>query len=157
MPGNGEIVEENLQDSGDSEERVTFSSERALQMPPRLPIFSGDAKDSPFDLWLFEVQCLQVEKRAENEIKTSIRRSLKGQASRTLMLLGIEASVEDIIVKFKSVFGPIQSTSTVLSTFYSIKQREGEDAGVFASRLEDCAYTRRPPQGGWKRHRHPPC
>ena len=107
---------------------------------PRLPIFSGDAKDTTFDLWSFEIKCLQTEGRAEADIRLAIRRSLKGQASRTLMSLGTEASVENILAKFSSVFGPTESISTVLSKFYSLRQKEGEDAGSFASRLEDCLY-----------------
>ena len=66
---------------------------------PRLPIFSGDAKDTTFDLWSFEIKCLQTEGRAEADIRLAIRRSLKGQASRTLMSLGTEASVENILSK----------------------------------------------------------
>ena len=107
---------------------------------PRLPIFSGDARDTNFDLWDFEVKCLQSEGRAEADIKLAIRRSLKGQASRTLMSLGTDANVHNILKKFRAVFGPTESVSTVLSKFYSMRQSEGEDAGAFASRLEDCLF-----------------
>lgn len=113
---------------------------RYPQVLPRLPPFSGDAKDTTFNLWHFEVQCMLEEKRAEADIKLAIRRSLKGQASRTLMSLGTTASVSDILKKFKTVFGSTESSQTVLSTFYSLRQKEGEDAGTFASRLEDCLY-----------------
>ena len=113
---------------------------RHMHALPRLPIFSGDAKDTSYDLWSFEVKCLQSEGRAEADIKLAIRRSLKGQASRSLMSLGTAASVQDILAKFSATFGPTESISTVLSTFYSLRQREGEDAGSFANRLEDCLY-----------------
>ena len=112
--------------------------ERLSHIPPRLPPFSGDDKDTQFDLWHYEVQCLQAENRPEADIKQAIRRSLKGQAQLTLMSLGIDASVQSIIDKFKTVFGPTLSIQTVLSNFYSMRQKEGEDSGSFANRLEDC-------------------
>ena len=105
---------------------------------PRLPVFSGQDKDTPFDVWRFEVQCLQSEGRSENDIKLAIRRSLKGQASRTLLSLGVEAAVSNIIKKFNAVYGSTETAHTILRTFYSLSQREGEDAGSFAVRLEDC-------------------
>ena len=54
---------------------------------PRLPPFSGDDKDCQFDLWHYEVQCLEQEKHPESDIKLAIRRSWRGQAQRTLMSL----------------------------------------------------------------------
>ena len=107
---------------------------------PRLPVFSGDDKDCQFDLWHFEVQCLEAEKRPEADIKLAIRRSLKGQAQRTLLALGIDAKLSEILTKFKTVFGPSHSIQTVLSTFYSLRQKEGEDAGSFSNRLQDCLH-----------------
>ena len=56
------------------------------------------------------------------------------------MSLGNDASVSEIVTKFKTVFGPSQSAQTVLSTFYSLRRKEGEDAGTFASRLQDCLH-----------------
>ena len=104
---------------------------------PRLPQFSGEAKDANFAIWKYEVQCLINEKRSDTEIKTAIRRSLRGRASRTLLTLGEDASSADILNKFKSVFGSTQTAQTVLSTFYTLRQKDGEDAGTFAGRLED--------------------
>lgn len=119
---------------------LTDLQDRNVHMLPRLPVFSGDAKDTPFDLWHFEVECLQAEKHSEGDIKLAIRRSLRGQASRSLMSLGIKASVSEILEKFRTIFGPSESTSSVLSTFYSLRQKEGEDAGAFSNRLIDCLH-----------------
>ena len=104
---------------------------------PRLPIFSGDTKDTSFDLWRYEVECLRCEQTRETDIQVAIRRSLKGQASRTLMSLGVGASVEEILTKFQSVFGPNETAQTILSRFFGLKQAETESAGAFAARLED--------------------
>ena len=123
---------QNNQSKSDKDERMHWSA------PPRLPVFSGDEKDTPFELWQFEIQCLQGEGRDEMDVRAAIRRSLKGKASRTLMTLGVNASVSMILDKFSSVFGPTETAQTVLSRFYSLRQKECEDAGSFAARLEDC-------------------
>ena len=123
----------------DSTEKKTDSKFTSYVLP-RLPPFSGDDKDCQFDLWHYEVQCLEQENHPESDIKLAIRRSLRGQAQRTLMSLGINASLKTILEKFKIVFGPTQAAQTVMSTFYSLRQREGEDAGSFANRLRNCLH-----------------
>ena len=129
-----------MADKDDTEVKGAMGGMGYSHVLPRLPPFSGDDKDTQFDLWHYEVQCLEAEKRPEADIKLAIRRSLKGQAQRTLLALGIEASLSEILDKFKTVYGPSQSIQTVLSTFYSLRQKEGEDAGAFANRLEDCLH-----------------
>ena len=45
---------------------------------PKISQFSGDKKDTSYDLWKFEVKCLQEdEKYSEEMIKQAIRKSLK--------------------------------------------------------------------------------
>ena len=53
------------------------------------------------------------------------------------MTLGVEASVDDIFLKNQSVFGPTETAQDILSRFYSLQQDQTEDAGAYASRLED--------------------
>ena len=107
---------------------------------PRLPVFSGDAKDVPYEQWQFEVQCLQRERWSEEDLKLLIRRSVKGQAASTLVNLGIDASVAQVLAKFENVFGSGVAASTVMAKFFSLKQAEGETAGVFARRIEETAH-----------------
>ena len=121
-------------DECDSE---TFLSERTTVLP-RLPLFSGEGKDSPCEVWRFEGECLVAEKRREADVRLAIRRSIKGQASLSLLSLGVDATVEQILNKFDSCFAPTETSQTVLSTFYSLRQKEGESAGSFAMRLENC-------------------
>ena len=104
---------------------------------PRLSLFSGETKDAAFDLWKYEVECLRAEGKREADVRLAIRRSLKGQASRTLMTLGVGASVDDILLKFQSVFGPTETAQNILSRFYSLQLGPTEDAGAFAACLED--------------------
>lgn len=119
------------------ENEVRVKRELDSMVLPRLPVFSGDEKDCPYDVWEFEVKCLLQEERSQHDIRLAIRRSLKGQAARTLMSLGTEASVKDILTKFEAVFGETLTAQTVLSQFYSLRQKTGEDAGAFALRLEN--------------------
>ena len=89
---------------------------------PRLPLFSGETKDAAFDLWKYEVECLRAEGKREADVRLAIRRSLKGQASRALMTLDVGASVDDILLKFQSVFGPTEIAQNILGRFYSLQQ-----------------------------------
>jgi hypothetical protein len=66
-----------------------------------------------------------------------MRRSLKGSASRVLMRLGPNASVEEILYKLDSVYGIVEEKETLLANFYSARQKENEDVSTWACRLED--------------------
>ena len=104
---------------------------------PRLPTFSGDKKgEATFDLWKYKVQCLLKDNYSEPVIFQSIRRSLKGEASRIVMLLGHDATITDILDKFESVYGSVHGKATVLSEFYSAKQGD-DDVANWGCRLED--------------------
>ena len=111
---------------------MTEEEHKSMRVLPRLPLFSGDG-DVTFDQWEFEVQCLIKEHWAEDDLKLLIRRSLKGQASRTLMNLGTDATVAQIVKKFQSVYGTILTSTSIMAQFYSLRQTPGEDAGSFAS------------------------
>ena len=103
----------------------------------RLPIFSGDTKDTAFHLWRYKMECLRRKQMREADVQIAIRRSLKGQASRTLLSLGVGAPVDEILAKFQSVFGTTENAHTILGRFFSLRQTETEGARAFAARLED--------------------
>ena len=103
----------------------------------RLPDFSGEAKHTSFEIYKYEIMCLIQEGVKETNIRAAIRRSVRGQAQKTLLILGTDAKVSDILKKFETTFGPTLSAQTVLANLYTMKQREGEDAGSFGARLED--------------------
>lgn len=116
------------------------TSDKSLNpyQPPRLPSFSGDKKgDATFDLWKYEVECLMKEKYTDSVIAHSIRRSVKGEAARVIMRLGSDASVPEILHKLESIFGTIDTKASVLSQFFSARQREDEDVSSWGCRLED--------------------
>ncbi|CAC5420233.1 unnamed protein product [Mytilus coruscus] len=83
---------------------------------PRIVPFSGSDKDESYDLWKYEIECLQQEKYDEDVILQSMRRSFKGEAGKVAMRLGSKASVKDIMEKM---------------------EKEGEDVSAWGCRLED--------------------
>ena len=70
-------------------------------------------------------------------IGRAIRNSTKGEAARVIMRLGPDATVPDIIYKLESIFGKIDTKSSVLAEFFSAKQRDDEDVASWGCRLED--------------------
>jgi len=105
---------------------------------PRLPFFSGEpGKDSEYDLWKYEVDCLlESGVHGQDTILQAIRKSLKGEAALVAMKLGSQASTASLLTKLKSAFGTIRRSSVLMSEFYSIRQREDEDVATWSCRLD---------------------
>ena len=70
-------------------------------------------------------------------IAQAIRRSLRGEASNLVRRLGIGATIPEILDKFKSVYGEVDSKEHLLAKFYSSKQDENESVTKWSCRLED--------------------
>lgn len=105
---------------------------------PKICSFSGDGKGgTTYDLWKYEVMCLNKEKHSQDAILQAIRMSLKGEAGRVLMRLGPKATVDSIVRKMNSVYGEVDQTEMVLAKFYSAKQQPDEDVSSWGCRLED--------------------
>ena len=94
------IPERDIPPAAEADTKMEGNQQSSFLLQSRLPSFSGDGKDADFDLWKFGVDCLVQEGLGENTVRAFIRKSLKGQASRTLLSLGVEASVQDILAKF---------------------------------------------------------
>jgi hypothetical protein len=108
---------------------------------PRISFFSGGSQkpsDTPYDLWRYEVKCLMIEKvYSSATVANAVRRSLKGEAGRTAMILGPNADVQEIIAKLDSIYGPIDLKESLLASFYSARQGDDEDVSSWGCRLED--------------------
>ena len=125
-------------DAGGATSSLQHSSTTYTHQPPKLPVFSGDKKsDTSYDLWRYEVQCLMKDDVRATTILQSIRRSLRGNAARVLMRLGTEASIENILHRFDSVYGTVDDNENLLSQFYSASQGGNEDVSEWSCRLED--------------------
>ena len=107
---------------------------------PRLSIFYGeDGKgEVGFQTWKYEILCLQEEKKyPEDQILLAIRRSAKGEAANILRRLGVKASVKEILKKFSSSFGEIDSPELIMKKFYAIEQKPTESLVTYAARVEE--------------------
>lgn len=109
---------------------------------PKISMFSGCQKipngEVPFDQWIYEVEMLQRDGiYKEYTIFQAVRRSIRGEASRTAMRLGSSATLQQVLDKLSSNFGNIDASEDLLAKFYSAKQADTEDVTLWASRLED--------------------
>ncbi|XP_046342470.2 uncharacterized protein LOC124123221 [Haliotis rufescens] len=120
----------------------SFSSSPSTHyvQPPRISTFSGsDAKgESSFESWVFEVKCLLRDRDYPTSILTqAVRKSLKGEAGKVVLLLGESASVEEILAKLDSIYGVVSSADTLLQDFFTDCQKDSESVATWACRLED--------------------
>lgn len=105
---------------------------------PRISVFSADNKgDTTYELWRYEVTCLMKENYLPEVITQAVRKSLRGEAGRIAMRLGINASVEEIVAKMDSIYGIIDNKEILLAQFYSARQKEDETVSDWSCRLED--------------------
>ena len=107
---------------------------------PRISLFYGDSSkgEASYAQWVYEIRCLTLEKVHRPEvIAQAIRNSLRGEASNLLRRLGYGASISDILEKFDSVYGEVDSKEHLLAKFYSSKQEDHEDVTKWSCRLEN--------------------
>lgn len=107
---------------------------------PRMSIFFGEEGKGEFGFqtWKYEIQCLIHEgKYPEDQSLMAIRRSAKGEAANILRRLGTTASIVDILRKFESTFGDIDSPEIILIKFYAVEQKSSESLIAYATRIEE--------------------
>lgn len=130
-------VEVKKEPGSDEKSKTTVAS---TVHQPRISIFYGDTGkgEVTYAQWVYEVKCLMLEKVHKQElIKQAIRNSLRGEAGNLLRRLGYGATIPDILDKFDSVYGEVDSKEHLLAKFYSSKQEEHEDVTKWSCRLED--------------------
>lgn len=67
---------------------------------------------------VYEVKSLLLEETyTEDMIMQTIRRSVRGEASRLLMGLGTGVDIETILEKFESVYGTVETKEELLANF----------------------------------------
>ena len=92
---------------------------------------SNSKGDVSFEAWTFEVKCLMKDKVYHKDLLLqSVRRSLKGEASRLAMHLGEDASLSDL-QKLEIIYGIVESGTTLLQQFYNSKQDAGETVATY--------------------------
>ncbi|VDH91924.1 Hypothetical predicted protein [Mytilus galloprovincialis] len=119
-------------------QKITVSTNQ-----PRLSIFYGDTTtltkgEATYDQWRYEIRGLLQDKTHKKEaVLQAIRRSVRGEASKILMRLGTEVTIDTIMEKFESVYGVVDTKESLLAKFYSAKQKVDEDITSWSCRLED--------------------
>ncbi|KAJ8019610.1 hypothetical protein HOLleu_41263 [Holothuria leucospilota] len=96
-----------------------------LNQPPYLSLFVYNQKPKPgeadFETWKYEVECLQREGGFIKEILTSlVKRSLRSEAGEIVRHLGVNASIiQEIAEKLETLYGTVESGSTLLQQVYT--------------------------------------
>ena len=107
---------------------------------PKLPTFSG-SEDVPkqevnYDVWSFEVYCLQNALVPDYILLQSIRNSLRGNARSMLVSIGEKATVKDVLSKLDGFYASVGTAETFMQQFYTDFQKENESIVSYGSRLE---------------------
>ena len=107
--------------------------------PPRVSQFSGqDQKgDVSFDLWQAEISGLKEAGYPMPVLLHAVRKSLKGRAADMLLNMGNQVTLDQLLLKFKQVFGIVCSPQLLLEKFYNSNQNHDEAVSSWACRLED--------------------
>jgi len=107
--------------------------------PPRISQFSGqDQKgDVGFDLWQAEIAGLMEAGYPMPVLLHAVRKSLKGRAADMLLNMGTHVTLDQLLLKFKQVFGIVCTPQLLLERFYNSSQQFDESVSAWACRLED--------------------
>ena len=119
-----------------SDSRDTFIP--LIEKSPYL-YFSGTSEvpkgEVNYEVWSFEVKCLQSAETPEDVLSQAIRRSLRGLARGMLVHIGISASSEEIFNKLDGFNGYLSTAEDLMQQFYGDSQ-EGESIVSYESRSE---------------------
>jgi hypothetical protein len=112
-------------------------SEKVLGSIPKLSSFDGkDSSNYPYRRWIFDVKQLLKAGYSEKIVRMSVLRSCKGTAADILQTLGDDFTVEDVATAFDRRFASVATVESMLSTFYSAKQKADESVNSWGCRLE---------------------
>ncbi|PVD22602.1 hypothetical protein C0Q70_18420 [Pomacea canaliculata] len=67
----------------------------------------------------------------------AVRRSLRGEAARVAMRLGPQATLNELLQIFDSIFGLVVCDQDLLGSFYTARQQAGENVTQWRCRIED--------------------
>jgi len=139
--GKPPVKEEKEEEEKKKEKKRDDKKDEKKDYRPRLSQFTNAKDGASYEVWKFEVECLEEEGHPEETIRETIRRSVRGDPAKTLMRLGKSATLKEILKKFDGVYGKVVSESTLLTMFYSASQKKDEDVTAWSSRLEDLIQT----------------
>ncbi len=104
-------------------------------------MFSGEEPkpraEASYEEWVYDVTCSRKDKYPEHVMSHAIRKSLRGQAKRVLLPMGVNVTVDEMLCKLKAVFGNVAAGESVLQEFYTTAQKQGESVAAWGLRLEE--------------------
>lgn len=107
---------------------------------PRISLFYGESGKGEVNYltWRYEIRCLIEEKvYTPEQILLGIRRSVKGQASDILRRMGTKVELDDILRKFETTYGDINTPECIMKKLYSCHQEPSESVVTYATRVEE--------------------
>ena len=109
---------------------------------PYINFFSGaepvPKNESTFEEWKVEIDSLRKSPAIpEYAVKQILRNSLKGDARKTIVMLGSDPTTEQMIEKLERTCGNVASGQSVLQEFFTAEQKENESVALWGIRLEE--------------------
>ena len=124
----------------EEKEPMTFGNHSDYRhKAPRLPVFSGESKDSTFARWQYQVKVLQKGPYDQFTLLEAIHTSLRSPAADTILTMGPTASVDDIVHKLRTMYGCVSSEEALTEKLYQLKQ-EKEGITSWAFRVEEAVF-----------------
>ena len=109
-----------------------------LNKMPRLPQLSGTQREKDtvrFDQWLHSISDARNTFN-EQLVRAAINKSCVGDVADAICCLPLGATLDDIIKKFKWLYGSVESFDTLMQEFYQIVQGKSERFQTFVLQLE---------------------
>ena len=109
---------------------------------PKFTAFSGDEpkpkNEATYEEWKYEVNCtLKAGTYTEDILAQAMRKSLRNQAKRVILPLGVTANVESMLKRLEGVFGNVSTGESILHEFYTAFQKQEESIANWGLRLEE--------------------
>ena len=109
---------------------------------PRFSPFSGEdpqpKTEASYEEWKYEVNCIwRAGRYSEEAVAQAIRKSVRGQAKRVLLTMGITDDVKSVLQRLETVFGNVSTGESILEEFYTAFQKQDESVNNWGLRLEE--------------------
>ena len=132
----------------DREKEDKINLDRNYPFPKFTPFSGEDPKpkgEASYEEWRYEVDCLLRDKAySKYVIGQAIRKSLRGQAKRMLIPMGINATIEEIMDRLESEYGNCATGMSILQEFFTaIQQEKGNYCSMGSSVRRDYAKSHR--------------
>ena len=109
-----------------------------LNKIPHIPHFSGTEQENDtvwFEQWLYAISDARKNFN-EQLVRAAINKSCVGDVADAISCLPPRATLDDIIEKFKWLYGSVKSFDTLMQEFYRIVQGENERVQTFVLHSE---------------------